>query len=352
MRRALFVLLFALVGVGAALILGSTPAGASTDLSDALVQSQQGTNTNQTDQQSQATAETRQLNLNVPISLLSPGSNAGDVDQSNRADTDVISANDNRSEQSIDQTQQGQVEGAGPVGRLQQDQAAANSNETSQDSSAEATTTQANVNVPIAILSPGANSGDVDQSNRADTYVVSYNQNDSDQSVDQTQQGVVEPSDKGHSSCGHGKSRCGHGHHGRDKARGHDRCPCGDRGDDSRMHQKQEAANTNETSQDSSASATTEQTNVNVPISVLGFGVHDVGRYDHGKGPHSMDKGHGQHRPAPHRPSGDVEQSNEADTYVASVNTNDSNQSIDQIQQGWIGGFDRGGSHSGNGCRA
>ena len=313
MRRAFFGLLFALVGTCVALILSSSAAGASTDLTDGLDQSQTGQNSNTTDQQSEAAATTKQLNLNLPISLLSPGSNSGDVDQSNDADTTVISANENDSTQSVDQTQQGSVEGSdkghdscgcghksknGHDGgeSASQSQQAANTNETSQDSSAEATTYQANVNLPVAILSPGANSGDVDQSNKADTYVASYNKNDSTQSVDQTQQGSVEGSDKGAST----------------------------------LTQAQQAANTNETSQDSSAEATTKQANVNAPISILGFGLNGS------KDAHGMRRGY--ERPSSHDGSGDVDQSNKADTYVVSYNQNDSTQSVDQTQQGSVEG--------------
>jgi len=181
MRRAFFALFVALVST-CALALGGSVAGATT-VPSGFDQSQVGQNTNKTDQQSRATAETDQWNLNVPISVLSPGANSGDVDQSNRSDTSVFSFNENRSTQGIDQVQQGHVSGWGDHGPqgLDQSQQAANSNETSQDSSAEATTKQANVNVPIAILSPGANSGDVDQSNRAETEVGSGNSNSSHQ---------------------------------------------------------------------------------------------------------------------------------------------------------------------------
>lgn len=215
-----------------------------------------------------------------------------------------------------------------PLG-LDQSQVGNNTNQTGQQSKATASTDQLNLNIPISVLSPGANSGDVDQSNRSDTYVVSVNENGSTQSVDQSQQGQV--------------GRSGHG-------------------SGSGLDQSQEAANTNETEQASEAKATTEQTNVNLPISILEFGSHDRhdgkshdgkrGHDGHGKGDHDRkgdgydkDRGHDHGRPDMGR-SGDVSQSNSADTSVVSYNANDSVQSIDQIQQGGIGNGS-GGSHSG-----
>jgi hypothetical protein len=335
MRKAFFALFVALVST-CALALGSTSvAGASTNHSLlGLVQSQEGQNTNRTDQQSEATATTNQRNLNVPIAILSPGANSGDVDQSNRSDTSVSSSNRNSSDQGIDQRQRGRLFswGAGLPG-LDQRQQAANANETSQVSSAEATTEQANVNVPIAILSPGANSGDVDQSNRADTDVRSSNGNRSDQWVGQAQQGSVVS--KGHEprcekDCGHGKDR------GPNKP-----CSCEPKNGPS-LSEDQQAANTNETQQHSSAEATTDQSNVNKPISILDFGSFD--RHDDGKDwKKGNDWGHGKDGKGSH-----VHQSNSADTTVGSHNTNDSVQGIQQVQHGAVGGL--GGNHSGQHC--
>ena len=70
-----------------------------------------------------------------------------------------------------------------------QDQTATNTNSTTQDAYASAETNQYNVNAPIAILSPGANSGDVDQSNTAYTDATASNDNSTYQSVDQDQSG-------------------------------------------------------------------------------------------------------------------------------------------------------------------
>ena len=294
----------------------------------------------------------------------------------------MFSFNENESEQGIQQLQQGRITGKGSNG-LGQRQEATNTNETSQDSSAAATTKQANVNVPIAILSPGANSGDVDQSNRSDTKVASGNSNSSDQWVDQGQKGSVD--DGGHKprcekDCGHDNNGCGH-----EKRCGHDQCsdkkwnkddckphrPNHDKNEDCRcpqddwrhLSQSQSAANNNETTQASSAEATTKQANVNTPISILDFGSHksdkDKGDAGHGKGDdkgwghsdkgwgHDKDQGHGNGHPNQGH-DGDVNQSNSSGTYVVSHNANDSAQGIQQIQQGSVGGL--GGNHSGQPC--
>ena len=113
MRKAFLALFVAIVST-CALALGGGVAGASTQTSlPGFEQNQVGQNSNKTDQQSQASAWTGQLNLNVPISVLSPGANSGDVDQSNRSNTSVFSFNENESEQGIQQLQQGRVTGWG-----------------------------------------------------------------------------------------------------------------------------------------------------------------------------------------------------------------------------------------------
>src|SRR3712207_9143672 len=58
---------------------------ASADLVDdttSITQDQTATNTNSTTQDANASAETNQYNVNDPITVLSPGANSGDVDQS------------------------------------------------------------------------------------------------------------------------------------------------------------------------------------------------------------------------------------------------------------------------------
>src|SRR3970282_2590569 len=68
-------------------------------------QTQQATNENSTTRDAESTAETHQVNVYAPVAVLSPGSNNGDVEQSNEAETTAVAVNDNDSEQSIEQDQ-------------------------------------------------------------------------------------------------------------------------------------------------------------------------------------------------------------------------------------------------------
>ena len=257
-----------------------------------ISQTQQATNENSTTQDAESTAETHQVNVYAPVAVLSPGSNNGDVEQSNEAETTAVAVNDNDSEQSIEQDQ---AAGAGSScgkcgsdGGSSQSQQAENNNTTDQDSSANAETRQVNVYAPVAVLSPGSNNGDVDQSNKAETTAVAVNDNDSKQSIDQDQ--TAESRD-GKDSCG----KCGSG---------------------GNVEQTQDAANNNTTDQDASANAATNQSNQigNQPEKSPAYGSKE-GYADHRKGD-----------------DGDVDQSNKAETTAVAVNDNDSKQSIDQDQ--------------------
>jgi len=99
------------------LALGLTPAAALASdggSNGTLDQVQQATNTNSTSQSAESTATTKQVNVNAPISVLSKGSNNGDVHQSNDATTVAKSQNDNTTNQSNTQNQHGSVQGGGP----------------------------------------------------------------------------------------------------------------------------------------------------------------------------------------------------------------------------------------------
>ena len=67
--------------------------------------SQEATNNNTNDQTANPSAETNQVNVYLPIAIGSHGSNNGEVDQSNEAETTVIADNENGTKQSIDQDQ-------------------------------------------------------------------------------------------------------------------------------------------------------------------------------------------------------------------------------------------------------
>jgi hypothetical protein len=286
LKRALICASFA----GGMLAVAAGPASATEqpDPGSAIEQTQTATNTNTTDQTADSSAETYQVNVNAPISILSYGSNNGDVDQSNNADTTAVSYNGNDTGQSIGQGQTastGDGSSCDPCdggGSISQDQEGSNSNETTQEANSEATTTQVNVNAPIAILSANSNNGDVNQSNEADTTAYSGNSNS-------TAQGVTQ--DQGATTDGSG-----------------DGCGCG--ADGGAITQSQDGSNSNSTDQTADSTASTEQWNVNVPISVLSHGSNN----------------------------GDVQQSNEADTTAWSSNQNATGQSIDQSQSASAGG--------------
>jgi hypothetical protein len=206
-RTAVCASMLALALAPAAALAGDDPVGGTLD------QVQQATNGNSTSQDAQSTATTKQVNVNAPVSVLSEGSNNGDVKQSNDATTVASSENDNETHQSNEQEQQGSVQGGGsscgcdrPNGDsgATQDQSAENKNDTSQNASSDATTKQANVNVPISVLSKGSNNGDVRQSNDATTIAKSENENTTKQSNDQDQHGSVRGGDDRGEHGGHG----------------------------------------------------------------------------------------------------------------------------------------------------
>ncbi|MFL5816715.1 MAG: hypothetical protein ACJ76L_03850, partial [Conexibacter sp.] len=96
-----------------ALALALTPTAAlagGDPVNGTLDQVQQATNSNSTTQSASSEATTKQVNVNAPVSVLSKGSNNGDVDQSNDATTVASSQNSNETYQSNDQNQQDSVQ--------------------------------------------------------------------------------------------------------------------------------------------------------------------------------------------------------------------------------------------------
>jgi hypothetical protein len=161
-------------------------------------------------------ASTNQYNVNAPIAILSPGSNNGDVSQSNDATTIAWASNANSTDQGIHQRQGARSKGSsccwhprshrnctcppanhGKTGGTDQSQEASNSNETNQNADANAETNQTNWNTPVSILSPSGGcgcghhggGGDVDQSNSAFTGAFATNWNETDQGIWQDQVG-------------------------------------------------------------------------------------------------------------------------------------------------------------------
>ena len=305
-----------------------------------ISQTQEATNENSTTQDAGSTAETRQVNDYAPVAVLSPGSNNGDVEQSNEAETKAVAANSNDSEQSIDQDQAAESRDGkdscgkcGSGGNVEQTQDAANNNTTDQDASANAVTNQSNQigNQPEKSPAYGSkegyadhrkgDDGDVEQSNKAETTAVAVNDNDSKQSIDQDQTAEsrdgkgwgYEPRDRG-GKDDHGKSHDKdkeHKPHRGDKddhRKSHDKDSCDrpDKGKSSgETSQSQQAGNNNTTSQSADADARTDQTNLYAPVA---------------------SKSHGSN-------GGDVDQSNQAKTTALAGNGNSSGQAIWQSMQ-------------------
>jgi hypothetical protein len=159
-----------------------------------------------------------------------------------------------------------------------------NGNETNQNASSEAKTSQTNVNMPISLFSVGSNNGDVHQSNDADTSASSKNHNFTDQSVDQNQK-VDGGGRGGYDNGGYNKGDDGKG---------------GPKSSDV----SQSGSNSNSTDQNATSTATTKQYNVNAPISLFSVGSNN----------------------------GDVHQGNSADTHASSTNQNGTSQSLGQTQ--------------------
>jgi hypothetical protein len=122
------------------------------------------------------------------IRVLSPGDN-GDVNQSNSATAGALAANDNDTKQDADQTQAGG--GSGSDYTQIAGQAAANH----QDADADATAVQlhpSNTAGSIRVLSPG-DDGDVTQSNSTTALAAGLNDNETKQSIDQSQGSAAAP---------------------------------------------------------------------------------------------------------------------------------------------------------------
>jgi hypothetical protein len=253
MRRALSILLFALGAFMAAFLGGNAIASAGTLSGSELVEHQTGTVSNETTQQSKAETSNRQTNVNAPISILSPSSGDSHVVQGNAARNDATSGNSNGTSQTAHQSQTGTASSEGDDegwwsprsiaddeggdAQLGQDQQGKVSNETTQESEAETSSRQTNVNAPISILSPSSGDSHVVQGNAARNDATSGNSNGTGQSLEQGQTGTAhaEGDDEGAASA----------------------------------DQRQEGTVRNTTDQSSKAKVDNEQRNVNLPISVL-----------------------------------------------------------------------------------
>jgi hypothetical protein len=123
-------------------------------------------------------------NESSAIRVLSPGNN-GDVDQSNDATAGAVAGNDNDTTQKTDQSQTG---GSGSDYTQIAGQDAANRQSADADAAA-VQVKPSNDASSIRVLSPG-NDGDVSQSNSTTALAVAANDNDTTQSIGQSQAGL------------------------------------------------------------------------------------------------------------------------------------------------------------------
>ena len=279
--------------------------------------SQMGANFNSTHQKAQSQAETNQKNVNTPFSLFTVGSNDGNVQQRNQAETESAAVNHNGTDQNVAQDQQvtspqkssdcgcdnggyethhkhhrhdgnDNYDNKGDNHPSQSGdvfQRGSNDNSTKQHASSSAETSQVNVNAPISAFSVGSNDGNVQQGNQAETESYASNQNGTSQDVGQAQ-----ATSKSDSSCGpdsYGKSGSNNG------------------------DVSQSGRNSNSTDQSASSRAETNQKNINVPISLFSVGSND----------------------------GSVQQGNTANTNSAAANSNGTSQFLgqDQLVGGLLG---------------
>jgi hypothetical protein len=254
-------------------------------------------------------------NTNIDVAILSPGARGGDVKQENESEAASSAANDNGTHQDADQEQGGGGMLRDEHGRSDQggyDQGrqdkGGDSNGTGvqgigqeagnlQLAGSEATSHQdhpSNTNVGLAILSPGARGGDVEQENASEAASSATNANGTDQGAGQWQGGG-----------------------GRDgtavQALG-------------QLAENLQAAGSRADSSQDGAS------NVNAPAALLGS------RYDDGKQDGGCCGREPERRPVKDDAhAGDVEQSNESGAASSADNANGTTQDADQTQDGGWG---------------
>ena len=300
-----------------------------------VTQSQDASNTNSTSQEASAESravQTAPTNVYVPI-CLAKSCETGGVEQSNtNSSGDAWAGNANHTGQSNEQSQQGvggdattgdaTTGGSGDAttgdahgGDVDQSQTASNTNETSQNASAESKayqTAPVNAYVPVCIAYR-CDTGGVSQSNTNTSGDASAsNQNGTWQSNEQSQKGYGGDASTGDATTGSGNC-CHSGDAESGKAYGGD------------VTQSQDASNSNSTSQSAyakSKAVQTAPTNVYVPV-CLAY------RCD----------------------TGGVEQSNTNSSGDAwAGNVNHTGQSNEQSQKGYGGDASTGDATTGGGC--
>ena len=131
--------------------------------------------------------QTNASNTNVPVRVGSPG-NDGSVSQSNSADSDASASNRNSADQDATQNQSsggGTCCQSGSTGIQTSDQNAENAQAALATSEAKQVNPE-NTNVTIRVLSPG-NGGNVSQTNSVDSDADAHNSNSADQDATQRQ---------------------------------------------------------------------------------------------------------------------------------------------------------------------
>ena len=306
-------------------------------------QEQQASNSNSTEQQASSEAHSKQVNVNAPVAVWSPGSDNGDVDQANQAKTVAASQNNNSTKQGNFQNQEANTAGGGEGPshdscvckdgkgdggqKVDQSQYGSNSNDTSQNAESNATTEQKNINKPGSspeteldpptgppggggFWSPESSgkSGNVSQSNLAETLALSQNNNETAQGNFQNQEANTAGGGDNRDSCGCEDHKSGDG--------------------GQKVDQSQYGSNSNDTSQNAESNATTEQKNINKPG--LPEKTESLGP------PPGPPGGGGFLSPESSGKSGNVSQSNLAETLALSQNNNETAQGNFQKQEGSI----------------
>jgi hypothetical protein len=138
-----------------------------------------------TDQNADSSATSKQIapvNLNVPLQILSLGSNGGDTTQSNNSTAKSNAANEAGTDQYASQHQQ-----AGPAPAFQAASQHASTDQNADSSAKSEQIAPVNANVPIQILSLGSNGGDTTQSNNSTATSSATNQAGTSQVLGQAQ---------------------------------------------------------------------------------------------------------------------------------------------------------------------
>jgi len=97
-----------------AILWGASQASAAGN-EEPVDQAQQVLIGNSTDQGADASILNRQININLPVAVLAPGANAGDVTQSDTASNTATASNTNRTTHTVDQAQDASSSGGGGV---------------------------------------------------------------------------------------------------------------------------------------------------------------------------------------------------------------------------------------------